>query len=594
MPVISRRRFVNTGLMGLGSLYVTTLLSGCDGDDDDKKLGDGSFAHGIASGDPLATSVILWTRVTPAAGTPEKIRVQWEVAEDEGFSNIIARDQGDALLSTDYTVKVDIRDLSPDTHYYYRFSSANQTTAIGHTRTLPDTSADQLKMGVISCSNYPAGYFHVYAALAEQNLDLILHLGDYIYEYGADGYASEEAVAMGRVVQPAGELLTLDDYRTRYAQYRSDPDLQKAHASTPFLVVWDDHEVANDSWENGAENHSADEGSYADRKLAALRAYFEWLPIRPFDAMDNSDLANPSHIYRQFEWGDLANLLMLDTRHEARVEAVNVASFFNTTDGSFDFTGLFAALNDPSRHLLGEAQESWLQSAMSSSTATWQVLGQQVLMGKMYLPFGIATQQMSFEQYAELGQLAQLAARAQASDPTLTAAELAYLQANQAKLTPQVVAMLQAPAIPYNMDAWDGFGAARERVYDMAKAADANLVVLAGDTHNAWANNLSNAAGDEIGVEFATSSVSSPGLEAYMGIAPAGYAAAEAGIVSIVDGLQYLNAGDRGYLVLDINHERVVANWSFVSSVKAASYTMQTERAKSLKVTAGTKHIQSV
>lgn len=592
MPIISRRRFMHAGLAGLGTVYVTTLLPGCDGDDG-QSLGDASFSHGVASGDPLTTSVILWTRATPASGAPEKIRVTWEVAEDADFATIIAHDSGDALATADYTVKVDLQGLEPDRWYFYRFKSANATSAVGRTRTLPELSSSQLRMGVLSCSNYPAGYFHVYNAIATRELDLVLHLGDYIYEYPSDGYASEQAEAMGRVVQPAGELLTLADYRTRYAQYRSDSDLQLAHAAAPFLVVWDDHEVANDTWREGAENHNEGEGNFADRKLAALRAYFEWLPIRPADA-GGEDLMTPTSIYRQFQWGDLANLLMLDTRHEARDEPLTVADFFDSTSGDFDFDGLFAAVNNPQRQLLGSDQENWLQSALNSSSATWQLLGQQVLMAPMYLPFAIATQQMSFEDYARLGQLAIVAARAQQGDPTLTTDELTLLQNDQALLTPEVTALLQAPAIPYNLDAWDGFGAARERVLQMARQAGVNLVALAGDTHNAWASEIPDAGGDIVGVELATTSVSSPGLEAYLQIDPAAYGTVEAGIVNLVEGLHYLNAGDRGFLELDITHEKIVASWHFVTSVKTPGYSLQTERLKQLQVIAGTPALQPV
>ncbi|UTF58668.1 alkaline phosphatase [Gilvimarinus sp. DA14] len=585
MPDVSRRGFIRNGLLGLGGLYVTSALTGCGSDDDDS-LGFGSFDHGVASGDPLADSVILWTRVTPSDSAAETVRLSWEVADNAEFNNVLAEGSGEAHISRDFTVKVDVRGLSPDTQYYYRFRTAAAVSTVGKTRTLPDLTSEHLTLAVVSCSNYPAGYFHVYAELAKRDLDLVLHLGDYIYEYGAGGYASEQAAAMGRESVPAGELFTLDDYRARYAQYRSDADLQAVHASAPFLVVWDDHEIANDTYDGGAENHNEGEGDFNERKLAAMRAYFEWLPIRPDGAMSSDELAMPSSIYRQFEWGDLVNLLMLDTRNEARAKPLVITDYFDATSGAFDFEGLFADINDPSRQLLGSAQLDWLRSAMASSSATWQLLGQQVLMGQMYLPFAIATQQLAIPDYAELGALAQLAARAQAGDPTLADEELTYLQANQDRLTPEVVALLQAPAVPYNLDAWDGYGAAREAVYQIARETNAKLVVLAGDTHNAWASELSDAAGNTVGVELATSSVSSPGLEEYLAIPAPAYAQTEAGIVDLVAGLKYLNAGDRGFLLLDITRERVEAQWEFVSSVKAAGYQLQAERGQTMQVQA--------
>lgn len=337
---------------------------------------------------------------------------------------------------------------------------------------------------------------------------------------------------------------------------------------------------------NGAENHNDGEGDFAERKLAALRAYFEWLPIRSEGALDSDDLAMPSSIYRQFEWGNLVNLLMLDTRNEARAKPLDTASYFNAATGEFDFTGFFTDINDPARELLGAQQRDWLAAALTTSSATWQLLGQQVLMGRMDLPFAIATQQMSIPDYAELGALALLAGRVQQGDPTVTAEELAYLQANQERLTPQVLALLQTPSIPYNLDAWDGYGYAREQVLAMARQANARLVVLAGDTHNAWANEISDAEGNAAAVELATSSVSSPGLEEYLAIPAEAYGQTEAGIVNLVAGLKYLNSGDRGLLTLDINHERIVARWEFVTSVKDGTYSLQVARTQQMTVTA--------
>lgn len=583
MPTVSRRSFVRAGLFGLGGIYVSSALTGCGGSDG-AKLGLGRFAHGVASGDPLADSVILWTRVTPSNSGDEAVRLSWEIALDREFREIVAEGAGDAHISRDFTVKVDVRDLTPDTHYYYRFKTATESSSVGRTRTLPQIASERLQMAVVSCSNYPAGFFHVYNAVAERELDLVLHLGDYIYEYGLGGYASEDAEQLGREVSPSGELFTLDDYRSRYAQYRTDPDLQKVHAALPFLVVWDDHEVANDSYNTGAENHNDGEGDFSKRKMAALRAYFEWLPIRPEATSGEVDLAMPSSIFRQFQWGDLVNILMLDTRNEARTKPLSLPAYFDSTTGAFDFEGLFSDINHPSRELLGARQLDWLNGALATSSATWQLLGQQVLMGRMYLPFAIATQQMSIPDYAELGPLAVLAGRAQQGDPTLTESELAYLQANQDKLTPEVLALLQAPSIPYNLDAWDGYGAARERVLQMAKETNSNLVVVAGDTHNAWANELVDAQGTPVGVEFATSSVSSPGLEQYLGVPPEAYYQTETGIVGLVEGLKYMNTGDRGFLTLDITHERIEAHWEFVTSIKDTEYNLIPERSMRLSV----------
>lgn len=586
MPIVSRRKFVRAGLFGLSGMFVSIAFSGCESksDTEDQPLGAASFAHGVASGDPLTDSVILWTRATPLDPSAESVLIRWEVSEDAGFDRIIAEGAGEAHSARDFTLKVDVRNLQPSARYFYRFYSATDNSTIGRTLTLPDQAAQRLRLAVVSCSNFPAGFFHVYHTIAERELDLVLHLGDYIYEYGRGGYASEQAAQMDREVLPPSETLTLADYRARYAQYRSDSDLQKAHAALPFLVVWDDHEVANDSYDSGAENHDDSKGDFHERRMAALQAYFEWLPIRPEAAIDDQDLATPSSIFRQFQWGNLANILMLDTRNEARSKQLAITSYFDNASGAFDFAGLFADIQDPSRELLGARQSEWLSSALATSSATWQILGQQVLMGRMYLPFAIATQQLSIPDYAQLGHLALLAARAQQSDPTLNSDELAYLEANQHQLSPEILALLQAPNIPYNLDAWDGYGYARDQVFDMAKQANAKLIVLSGDTHNAWANELTTAQGDAVGIELATASVTSPGLEQYLGLDPDSYSEIEAGVLSLVEGLKYLNVGERGFLTLDITHEQVAAHWEFVSSVNQSAYALLENREKQLLI----------
>ena len=605
MPAISRRRFLCISAAAIGSVYTSTAFSGQQNSRHNNKtkplrrsqLGRASFLHGVASGDPLTDSVILWTRATPSSTKQSKVKIQWRVFEKcrGRRPKRVASGVGFARKEHDYTLKVDIKNLKPGTEYIYYFRSKRSRTCIGKTRTLPEGSAEKLKLAVVSCSNFPAGYFHVYHQLAKiPDLDIALHLGDYIYEYGRGGYASSQAAALGREVVPSGELLTLNDYRKRYAQYRSDSDLQLAHATVPFIVVWDDHEVANDAWRDGAENHNAGtQGDYETRRTAALQAYFEWLPIRPAQTAENSNLTEPSSIYRQFQWGDLANLLMLDTRHENRDQALSYSQFTAPDTGQLDFAAALAAINDESRQLMGEEQLDWLQHTMAASNATWQILGQQILMGNMSLPAAVATQALSIGEFAELAQLAQLAARAAAGDPNLSAEELAYLQANQARLTPEIIALLQAPSIPYNLDAWDGYAAERQRVFNIAQAVNANLISLAGDTHNAWANQLNNPHGEPIGVEFATPSVSSPGLASALNIPEQAYDATEAGIVSLIENLHYTNVGNRGLLVLDIQHSQLTANWIFVNTVTEANYQVLNERSASFTVQANNNQLQA-
>lgn len=299
----SRRDFLAMSAKGVGAAVVSYGLMGCSSSDDDKQetAPKVQFLHGIASGDPTPSAVILWTRVTP--DTDGDVKVGWEIASDANFTQMISNGETTTNADRDYTVKVDAIGLDSGTAYYYRFMSGEQVSSVGMTKTLPEGAVEQVKLAVMSCANFPAGYFNVYELAGQQEgLDAVVHLGDYIYEYGRGGYASEHAAELGREVLPAGELFTLSDYRTRYGQYRSDESLQTLHAKVPFITVWDDHEVANDTWSGGAENHNEGEGDFEARKMGALQAYFEWLPIRPWRE------GNHEEIYRSFSFGDLVEI----------------------------------------------------------------------------------------------------------------------------------------------------------------------------------------------------------------------------------------------------------------------------------------------
>lgn len=574
---VTRRDFLAISAKGIGAAVISYGLMGCSNSDDDNSV-PAQFLHGVASGDPMQDAVILWTRVTPdSAGD---VKVSWQVASDAAFSQLVTTGEMVTNANRDYTVKVDARGLRAGQNYFYRFMTADKTSVVGKTRTLPEGEVSSVKLAVMSCANFPAGYFNVYELAAAQNdLDAVVHLGDYIYEYARGGYASENAAKLGREVLPANELLSLSDYRTRYGQYRSDASLQKLHAKVPFITVWDDHEVANDTWRDGAENHNEGEGAFAARKEAALQAYFEWLPIRPWRE------GNHEEIYRSFSYGNLVDLHMLDTRVLARDKQLDYADYMDATTGAFDGERFRADVTSTSRTLLGLTQLLWLQGTLLQATGTWQVLGQQILMGKMSLPAAIATQQMSIPQFAMLGALAKLAARAAANDPTLTAQELQYLQANQALLTPEVIALLQLPSIPYNLDAWDGYAYEREVILGTAKSKNHNLVVIAGDTHNAWANELKDVNGNTVGVEFATSSVSSPGLEYYLNLPAEQIPATEAAIVDLVPDLKYTNLKDRGFMTLTFTKDAVRSDWYYVSTILAKEF----EEASSRRFSAVTK-----
>jgi alkaline phosphatase D len=578
----SRRDFIRTvavGTLATGSLGA---LSGCG-------LGAFDFLHGVASGDPLADRVILWTRVTPDAAMIEawesaaeeiaklkakgkkvgdlerklaearRAAVVWDVALDGDFKKIVKRGVAVTSAEQDYTVKVDVKGLAAGTHYHYRFHCSGSGSATGRTRTTATGAVEQVKLAVFSCSNYPAGYFNVYAEAAKRDdLDAAVHLGDYIYEYARGGYASANAEALGRLSEPPTEIVTLADYRARHAQYKTDIDLQALHARVPMIAVWDDHEITNDTWKDGAENHQpATEGDFGTRRAAAIRAYHEWMPTR---------VASPEIIYRSFDFGQLLSLHMLDTRVIARDQQLDYSTYF--TASGFNAALFTADISNPTRQLLGGTQTSWLQQRLAASSATWQVLGQQVLIGRMNIPAPILADALQPGSGVTVSQYAALVAKAQTAPATLT---------------PQEQAILAQPSIPYNLDAWDGYAVARETVFGIAKALDKNLVVLSGDTHNAWANDLLDLGGTRIGVEFATASVTSPGFEAFF---PNENPAVLAGsLTQLIGPLVYCDTARRGYMLLTAKASECRADWVYVNTISSRSYSAVSDKA--LKVLPG-------
>jgi alkaline phosphatase D len=551
------RRRVLRGIAGSSAIgLLGTQLAACGGDGgDDLENYTVSFRHGVASGDPLADRVILWTRATPASGVTQ-VKLNWHVATDENFDDVVLKGSYTTNAAQDFTVKVDAIGLDDDTEYFYRFAYGDLLSPVGRTKTLPLGTVDRVKLAAISCANYPAGYFHVYREVAEGNFDVIVHLGDYIYEYESTGYASADAVALGRVVDPLNELLTLDDYRLRYAQYRTDPDLQAAHASAPFICVWDDHEVSNDAWESGAENHNNGEGLYSDRKMAALKAYFEWLPIRLPEQITS--------LQRRFTFGDLIDLIMVDTRHFKRERAPDFAEFTDT-NGVIDDVAVRAAINAP-RALLGPEQLAWLTTQLSNSATRWQVLGQQVLMGRMMIPAPIMAAINSLD---IVGGLAAIDAAETAKHAPLPR-------------SPEQQALLDS-VVPYNMDAWDGYSLERDELFETVAGIGSKLIVLAGDTHNAWGNQLRRQGGEIVGVELATASVSSPGLEFYLGIGDAA-SFLESKVQTLVDDLKFVNLTSRGYLDVTFTPSTVTSNWRFVTTVKEQAYDENIGRNKTATV----------
>jgi alkaline phosphatase D len=487
------------------------------------------FTHGVASGDPLADRVILWTRVLPGDGRAQALDVHWEIALDEEFAQKVTSGTTDTSAARDYTVKVDAAGLQPGTAYFYRFSAQGVHSAVGRTRTLASAGAQQLRFAVVSCSNYPQGFFHVYREIASAELDAVLHLGDYIYEYADGGYANPLMLEQGRHVSPLHEIVSLEDYRTRYGLYRTDPDLQAVHQAHPFICVWDDHEIANNTWKEGAENHNPQEGEFAARRLAAIQAFHEWLPIREQASLEEGI------IYRSFDFGDLASLIMLDTRLVGRDEQLSHDMNIDT---------LRSALASRTRSIMGGAQEAWLEQELARSAAAgipWQLLGQQLLMGKLNVP-----------QFAD-----------EAFDP---AQRDAVLSGRYGLLRTR-----SQQGLPFNLDAWDGYPANRARALEAFATQAANVVVLAGDTHSSWAFNLARDNGEPVAVEIGTPSVTSPGFENFLPLPEAQVVEAT---MQASPELVYMKPLGRGWVALDVTRERVSASWHFVSTVTQTEYVV--------------------
>ena len=536
-------------------MLLPALLSACkDKEPGITYTGDFGFREGVASFDPSATSIILWTRYTNAANESGDAAIRWKVSSATDFNTLAASGTAPAAAAADYTVAVSVTGLIANQNYYYRFRSERTaaTSVVGETRTLPTGGqASSVKLAVVSCANFQAGLFNVYGAVAISDADAVVHLGDYIYEYGAGQYGTTTTTtALNRVHQPATEILSLSDYRTRYRQYRSDKQLQRAHQLKPFICIWDDHEYANDAYTTGAENHQpATEGNFEDRKRAANQAWFEYLPARTTDK---------NKIYRSFEFGNLVNLLMLDTRIIGRDKQLSLADYFSST-GVFNTAAFATAWQNPARSMLGNDQRTWLAGALGTSGAKWQAIGSQVLMGKMYIPAELLplvaqlatgpTPALLAQYSTQATQLSVIKTRIINNDPTVTVAERARVET----------------VLPYNLDAWDGYPAEREKLY--AAAGTKKLISLAGDTHNAWHSDLRDAAGRRAGAEFACSSVSSPGFEALLAGNTAAIQGFEQSNQLLIDDLQYLDASRRGYVLASFTATTATAEYRYVADL---------------------------
>lgn len=571
---LNRRRFLKNSLLAVGGIFIAPLIESCSDDFTESgsapnDLKNAGFDTGVASFDPTATEVIIWTRYS--GGTDAEIT--WEISKNNNFSEVIRKGQANATAVNDFTVAVDVQNIPSNTKYYYRFYNlkTKESSVIGETITLPSKadSVNEVKMAVVSCSNFPAGLFNVYGAIAKSEADVVVHLGDYIYEYAPGQYGTNPYTnQLGRAHKPAKEILNLNDYRERYRQYRGDKNLQLAHQKKPFICVWDDHEFANDTYKSGAENHQPEEGDFQARKMAAFQAYSEYIPLKT-----GKDLK----IYRSFNFGNILSLYMMDTRVIARDKQLEYSDYLDTT-GNFNQSQFQTDFLSPNRKLIGSEQMAWLGSQIGSDTAKWKVLGQQILMTKMMVPaellmllnqilaeikqHGSAQPATMLALQNTITQLITIKKRYQLQDSTLTAQEIARIKTT----------------LPYNLDAWDGYFMEREALYSIL--AGKKVIVLAGDTHNAWLGKLTDATGKDIGTELACSSVSSPGLEGYLGITsdPTQAIALADAFSSLIDDLEYTNLYKRGYLHVKYTAGDAVAEWRFVDNIVSDTYNVTTEK----------------
>jgi alkaline phosphatase D len=447
------------------------------------------FYHGVESGDPTDNGVIIWTRVTPDTGVTGDIEVYWQIATDTGFTNVVNYGKVNATEANHYCAKVDVCGLQPARFYYYMFRAFGRNSIVGRTKTAPAATADNdsVRFAVVSCASWEHGYFNAYKSIVEKNdVDAVVHLGDYIYEYETGDFSGNVS---GRTYDPPTECTTEIGYELRYSQYKLDDQLRRIHQLFPFITVWDDHETANDAWKGGAQNHTpGTEGNYADRKRFSTSTYFKWMPIRKPDPIDTI------RIFRKLRYGKLLDLIMLDTRLYDRDEQN------------------LSATDDSSHHLMGPVELAWFLQQLGDTSTRWKIVGNQV----MFAP-------------------------------------------------------LQVFGQPVNADQWDGYNYERNIIqnYILNKPVK-NFVVLTGDIHTSWCNDIPGANYDDntgagsIGVEFVGASVTSLNSPLPVG-------------ASIIRGLnphmKYINLDDHGYYVMDVRKGRAQADYTYVSTVTSPTAT---------------------
>ncbi len=539
MPIqIDRRKLLITGTLGVGGLILPAGLASAQA-----LLGLTGFTHNVASGEPGPDSVLLWTRYVSKTGGPSKVRV--EISENRDFSRIAGGGQMVTGPWRDHTVKITVDGLRSGAYHYYRFIGPDgEISPIGRTKTLPIGKVSKFNIAIFSCSNMGFGEFNGYGhAAARNDIDLVLHMGDYFYEYGRGGY--DGGAEFAARILPTGEVLNLADYRLRYASYRADPQLQAVHAGFPMIANTDDHEGANDSWEGGAQNHQADEGDWTNRKNAAMQVWREWMPIG-------------EQPWKSYEIGDLATYYRTDTRMVARSRPSDYGSIMRGEDPAKALaTFRDGPWQDDAATMMGTEQESWLYKGFARNRAVWDVLGVGTNMG-----------------YNSTPEDALNWIPADAGDRTRS-----YVK--------QGIAAAKA-GLPYNLDNWGGYPKARSRLFSAAQRADANLVVVTGDSHNGWAFDLPEG-GRAVGVEFGGHSITSPGFEsATKGTDPKVVASA---MVASSKELRWMDSSNRGYMMLTLTPQAATNEWVFMETIKTKS--LATKPSHKMKVRPGRKILEA-
>ncbi|PZR34488.1 alkaline phosphatase [Caulobacter segnis] len=520
-PRIDRRSLIAGGL-GLAGLTLPAGQALAR-----QMLGATGFTHNVASGEPAADAMLLWTRYVPSTDT-NVIRLEVEVALDPDFTKVASGGVVRTGAYRDWTAKVTVDGLKPATVYWYRFVAPDGTRSpVGRTKTLPQGPVNRFGLAVFSCSNLPYGWFNAYGhAAARRDLDLWLHTGDYLYEYGSASIKETDLVA-GRLPQPSTEILAIADYRLRFASYRADPDLQRLHQMAPMVAFWDDHESSNDSWEGGAQNHQPDkEGDWNLRRAAAMQVYREWMPV--------SD-----EPWKAYPIGTLATLYRTESRLLARTKPADIGAAFKAADPDAAIKAFRDGVwRDPSATMLGSTQESWLAHQMKTNPG-WQLVGMGTILGRTVMPKdAVDWLRPSVSEKKVAGYRNDIRAAAQ--------------------------------GLPMWMDRWDGYPAARSRLLKSAQAADADLVMLSGDSHNAWAFGLIEE-GRPAGVEFAGHAVTSNGLEGDMGADPGVVAR---GFMAANPEMKWADTSRRGYMMIEVTPNRTTGEWLFLKTIKARDTTL--------------------